>query len=149
MNNILIIEDDKIKIERLKAFFKNISVTIRESFQSGLSEMKSSFEVYDLLVLDMTIPIWEKGNNDIGGNYEQFGGENILKEMKRKKLTIPTVLFTMFDIFPTANGSITFEEINEQYKKSFPEFYLGGVLYNSNEEDWKKDLGAIIAKLKK
>ena len=34
----------------------------------------------------MTIPLWEKGNNDLGGNYEQFGGEKILREMKRRKL---------------------------------------------------------------
>ena len=123
MKKILIIEDDKIKIEKLKLFLENDEITVKESFQSGMRELKANHKNYDYLILDMTIPIWEKGNNDLGGNYEQFGGEKILREMKRKKLFLPTILFTMFDVFPTKDGNITFEEINSIFKNSFEEFY--------------------------
>ena len=83
MNKILIIEDDKIKIEKLRFFFKDEELVFKESFQGGVLELKENFKLYNFLILDMTIPLWEKGNNDLGGNYEQFGGEKVLREMKR------------------------------------------------------------------
>ena len=148
MNKILIIEDDKIKIERLNIFFSSEEIMIKESFQSGLSEIKNNMQAYDFLVLDMTIPLWEKGNNDLGGNYEQFGGEKILREMKRRKLFLPTILFTMFDIFPTKDGNITFNEVNSVFEKEFSEFYIGAVFYNANEDNWELDMTTLISKIK-
>lgn len=148
MNKILIIEDDKIKIERLSAFFSQEKISIKESFQSGLSEIKNNILDYDYLILDMTIPLWEKGNNDLGGNYEQFGGERILREMKRRKLFLPTILFTMFDVFPTKEGNITFSEVNNIFKKEFSDFYIGAVFYNSNEDNWQLEMKDLITQIK-
>lgn len=149
MNKILIIEDDKIKIDRLNVFFNSKEITIKESFQSGLSEIKNNIQDYDFLILDMTIPLWEKGNNDLGGNYEQFGGEKILREMKRRKLFLPTILFTMFDVFPNKDGNITFDEVNSIFKNEFSDFYLGAVFYNANEDNWKMDMSTLISEMKK
>lgn len=148
MKKILIIEDDKIKVERLKTFFENSEITLKESFQSGVLELKSNFSMYDFLILDMTIPLWEKGNNDLGGNYEQFGGERVLREMKRKGMFLPTILFTMFDIFPTKEGNITFEEISRKFMIDFQEFYIGTVFYNANEDNWKNNLTNLLSKIK-
>jgi CheY-like chemotaxis protein len=147
MNKILIIEDDKIKIERLKDYFINSEITIKESFHAGVLELKKNFSNYDFLILDMTIPLWEKGNNDLGGNYEQFGGERVLREIKRKKLYLPTILFTMFDVFPTPDETLTFNEIDNIFKIKFPEFYKGAVFYNANEENWKSDLSYLISNI--
>jgi hypothetical protein len=148
MKRILIIEDDKIKIERLNVFFNDKDITIKESFQSGVFELKNNIKDYDFLILDMTIPLWEKGSNDLGGNYEQFGGEKILREMKRRKLFLPTILFTMFDVFPTKDGNITFNEINSIFEKEFSDFYMGAVFYNSNEDNWKLEMTTLISKIK-
>ncbi|MFC4636362.1 hypothetical protein ACFO3O_20820 [Dokdonia ponticola] len=146
MKKVLIIEDDKKKIEKLSLYFSNDIIKIEESFQSGLSELKAKIKNYDLLILDMTIPLWEKGKNDIGGNYEQFGGEKILREMKRRKLTIPTILFTMFDVFPTKSGTITFDELNLKYIENFKSFYKGAVFYKSGDESWQEKLTLLINK---
>ena len=145
MNKILIIEDDKVKLERLNSYFNNKNLIIKESFQGGVSELKNNFKDYDFLILDMTIPLWEKGNNDLGGNYEQFGGEKILREMKRRKLFLPTILFTMFDVFPTKEGNINFNEINTIFKKEFSDFYIGAVFYNANEDNWQFDMSTLIS----
>lgn len=147
MNKILIIEDEKIKIEKLKSLLNHDSLTFKESFQSGMLALKNESKDYDLLILDMTIPLWEKGNNDLGGNYEQFGGEKILREMKRKRIKLPTILFTMFDIFPTKDGSISFNRIDEVFSKDFSDFYIGAVLYNGSDDSWKNNLRALIAKI--
>lgn len=145
MKKVLIIEDDKIKIERLRDFFSDSEICVKESFRSGVLELKQNFQNYNFLILDMTIPLWEKGNNDLGGNYEQFGGKKVLKEMKRRKLLLPTILFTMFDIFPTPKGNITFKEIDKVYKKEFSDFFVGAVFYSANEEDWKTELSTLIS----
>jgi hypothetical protein len=146
MKKILIIEDDKTKIERLTFFFKDKEILIEESFQKGITQLKNNLNNFEFLILDMTIPLWEKGCNDLGGNYEQFGGEKILREMKRRNLKLPTILFTMFDIFPSKNGTITFNEVNANYLERFSDFYMGGVLFNSEEDNWKNDLSKLIAK---
>ena len=147
MKKILIIEDDKIKIERLSGFFKNDKIQIEESFQKGVSQLRNNITSYDFLILDMTIPLWEKGGNDLGGNYEQFGGEKVLREMKRRNLKLPTILFTMFDVFPTKNGVITFKEIDATFSEKFKEFYVGAVLFNTEEDNWKNDLRNLIFKI--
>jgi len=147
MNKILIIEDEKIKIERLKDFFSHDNITLKESFQSGVLELKCNHQNYDFLILDMTIPLWESGKNDQGGNYEQFGGEKVLREMKRRKLFVPTILFTMFDVFPTKTGNITFKEINIQYLENYSSFYCGAVFYNSVDHSWKENMKLIIDKI--
>jgi hypothetical protein len=141
---ILIIEDDKLKIEKLLHFFEAYEVVLKESYQGGMSELKDNWHSYSFLILDMTIPLWEKGRNELGGNYEQFGGERILREMSRKKIYIPTILFTMFDVFPAKNANITFQELHTLFSKEFQHFYRGSVFYNSNDESWKNELQRLI-----
>lgn len=148
MNNVLIIEDDKTKIERLNEFFLKDRIKLEVSFQGGVSELKKNFKQYDFLILDMTIPLWEKGKNDLGGNYEQFGGEKVLREMKRKKLFLPTILFTMFDVFPNKNGTLTFNELDKIFKESFSQFYIGAVLFKTNEDNWIDKLNSLINQIK-
>ncbi|MBL7784701.1 MAG: hypothetical protein JNM36_02250 [Chitinophagales bacterium] len=144
MLRILIIEDDKIKIEKLALFFEGDDLTIKESYHSGLKELNSFFSNYDFLILDMSIPLWDKGNTDFGGNHEQFGGERILREMKRRKKELPTLLVTMFDIFPVEGGNLTFGELNQYLMTEFPNFYLGAVFYNASEDDWKQEIKNLI-----
>lgn len=148
MSKVLIIEDDLTKIMRLKEYFSNDIITLEESYQSGVSELKKNYKQYDFLILDMTIPLWEKGKNDLGGNYEQFGGEKILREMKRKDLVLPTILFTMFDVFPTNDGALTFDELNRKYERLFEGIYMGAVLFKTNEDNWIEKLDKLILNIK-
>ncbi|MBL7704329.1 MAG: response regulator [Taibaiella sp.] len=141
---ILIIEDDKVKKEKLSIFLEGNEVEIKESFQSGLDSLKKN--TYDLLILDMTIPLWEETKNDINQNYEPFGGERILREMKRKKIHVPVVLFTMFDKFPINNEVLTFQQKNSEYKQTY-DFYIDGVYYESTNDSWKNILSSLIRKL--
>lgn len=138
---LLIIEDDKIKIEKLASLLSKHNFDLRESFQSGLEALRNN--KYDLLILDMTIPLWEKENNDINQNYEQFGGEKVLREMQRKKIIVPVILFTMFDKFPMGSEILTFEQISKKYKDTF-DFFLDSVYYDSRNDDWKSNLLNLI-----
>lgn len=149
ISKIIVIEDDIKKKEDIRNFLSSdlrvSSITIKESYQSGLRELiKNDF---DLLLLDMSIPTWDKSIDEPGGSFEKFGGYKILKEIKRKKRPINTILITMFDDFGESDTSITLSQLDELLKNEFPDTYKGAVYYNTREDKWKTDLANFISTL--
>lgn len=146
---VIVIEDDFKKMEDIKSFlvesYKLDIVTIKESYQSGLRELINNN--YDLLLLDMSIPTWDKSIDEPGGNFEKFGGYKILKEITRKKKPVKTILITMFDDFGESDTSITLSQLDNILKTEFPDIYVGAVYYNTREEKWKNDLNSFIEEL--
>lgn len=144
--NVLLIEDDKKKIEDIKAFLSlylpKANLVIKESYQSGLRELL--FNNYDLLLLDMSIPTWDKSSEESGGNYEKFGGYKILKESTRKKKSVKTILITMFDDFGEGDTSITLSELDQALEHEFSEIYRGAIFYSSRESNWRDELKLLI-----
>lgn len=148
---ILLIEDDKKKAQDIKDYINetmdgNTNLQVRQSYQSGIRELiKSSF---DLLLLDMSIPTWDKSINEPGGNFEKFGGYKVLKESKRKGKIIRTILVTMFEDFGSDDSSLNLNDIDAELKSRFSPYYLGFVFYNARESDWKNKLSLLLSNLK-
>ena len=146
--NIMLIEDDQKKIEDIKNFisqsFKDIQLITKESYQSGLKELIRNH--YELLLLDMSIPTWDKNTNHSGGDYQKFGGYRILKELSRKGKLLPTVLISMFDEFGESDRTITLKQIDDLLKKEYPEKYIGAIFYSASQTEWKDNLKSILQK---
>lgn len=146
---ILLIEDDRKKIEDIKGFihhrFANFELQIKESYQSGLRELANSN--YDALLLDMSLPTWESSGYEATSSFEKFGGFNIMKEMDRKGFKTKTIFITMFDDFGESDSSITLEQINNILQSQFSDFYLGYVFYNSRETQWQTKLHKFLSDL--
>lgn len=146
---IILIEDDKKKIEDIVEFLRRTygynHLVVKESYQSGLREL--IFGNYDLLLLDMSIPTWDKTPSESGGNFEKFGGYKILKEIVRKGNPVNTILITMFDDFGESDKSITLQELDKALSTEFPEIFLGSIFYNSRENKWQDELNNIILKV--
>ena len=149
ISNIIVIEDDFKKKEDIRNFLSSElqinNIVIKESYQSGLRELIKN--KYDLLLLDMSIPTWDKSIDEPGGNFEKFGGYKILKEITRKKKPIKTILITMFDDFGESDTSITLSQLDNLLRTEFPDVYIGAVYYNIREEKWKTDLSDFILNL--
>ena len=149
ISNVIVIEDDFKKKEDIRNFLKSDllinNIVIKESYQSGLRELIKN--KYDLLLLDMSIPTWDKSIDEPGGNFEKFGGYKILKELTRKKKQIKTILITMFDDFGESDASITLSQLDNLLKTEFPDIYIGAVYYNTREEKWKADLSEFISNI--
>lgn len=147
---IILIEDDKKKIDDIKSFLQTNydfhELMVKESYQSGLRELLKN--KYDLLLLDMSVPTWDKSIDEPGGNFEKFGGIKILKEITRKKKAVDTILITMFDDFGESDNSITLSQIDQALTDEFPSFYKGAVYYNTREDKWKTDLNTFIEQYK-
>lgn len=146
---LLLIEDDIKKIDDLKDFFEDYSttvdLTIRKSFQTGLREILRS--EFDLVLLDMSMPTWERSINEPGGEFEKFAGIKILKEMSRRGRYQNVVLVTMFDNFGDGEKSITLNDMNLSLQNDFREMYLGAVYYNASEIKWKDELTIMLKKI--
>jgi len=145
---VLLIEDDKKKIDDITEYLGSnydfSTLVVKESYQSGMrAAMEGDF---DLLLLDMSIPTWDKSPTETGGSYQKFGGYKILKEVIRKEKKIKTILITMFDDFGESDTSITLKELNDLLKKDFPEVYQGAIFYSTRETKWKDELDSYLKK---
>ncbi len=139
---ILIIEDDSNKMRRISSEVRdideNIILTKARSYQSGVRNLMS--EQYDFLLLDMTLPIFDISNDEDGYQVDPFSGRNILEEMNRKKVLVPTVVITMFETFGEGNDLMTLDELDSDLAEKFPLIYRGIIYYNSSEVNWKNSL---------
>lgn len=144
--NILLIEDDKKKsddiINYINNTFTNSEILLKESYHSGLKTLIR--EPFDLLLLDMSMPTWDRSPSEAGGEYEKFGGIKILKELARKKKLLPTILITMFDNFGESDNSITLNQMNTVLKNDYGDLYLGSVFYRSDISQWQTDLTLLM-----
>jgi len=80
---ILIIEDDELKHQHLDKFvcdFIPSSIIVwKKSYHAGLKELIENH--YDLILLDMSMHIYEKTANESGGSFEKYAGRMILSEI--------------------------------------------------------------------
>lgn len=147
---ILLIEDDRKKSDDIVNYvntnFPNSSIELKESYHSGLKSLIK--ESYDLLLLDMSMPTWDRSPVENGGDYEKFGGIKILKELSRKKRLLPTILITMFDNFGESDNSITLAQMDAVLKDDYNESYVGSVFYSSDISQWEADLNLLMRKVR-
>ncbi len=149
---ILLIEDDPIKrghVEKhilgvASASAINLVVEMRSSYHSGLRgciDLRPS-----LVVLDMTLPTYDTASRE-SGRPRHFGGRDILRELRRRKMQFPTVVLTGFGILGEGSEKCTPSELDSELKESFPNIFLGTVFYSASDSAWRNELTQIILKL--
>jgi len=147
MKNILFIEDDTNKIKQITEFLETIkndlvefAIEIKKSYQSGLNAIIENH--YDLILLDMSMHNFDKTVSETGGEFMQFAGEDILKEMSWNDINIKTIIVTQYDII----GNKTLIELKKYWLEEFGDIYRGTVFYSVNESNWKNELFNFIKK---
>ena len=139
---VLIIEDDSNKMRRIANEVKQIRrdaiLTEARSYQSGVRTLM--LNQYDFLLLDMSLPIFDISNEEDGFQVDPFSGRNILEEMHRKNVIVPTVVITMFETFGEGGKLMTLQELDIDLSDKYPSFYKGLIYYNSSEINWKENL---------
>lgn len=133
---------------------ENISSCIKNEFDdidldfsgSYTTAIKSIYEnKYDLILLDMSLPFTEDGEENFEDNeFETFGGINILDELKRIYYKTKVILITAFDILGDGNDMIKLSQLNETLNKNYCEIYKGYIHYNSSSIEWKNLLKLLI-----
>ena len=148
---MLFIEDDEDK-------FKNVSSAIASSFPSLTIETAKSMNgglrtiarsgPYDVLLLDMTMPNYDPTVREpTGGVPESYGGKEILMQMKLRRISIPTIVITMFDSYGENSKKRSSKELDEELTANFSPMYQGMVYYNSAQTDWSDRLTKYLTKV--
>jgi hypothetical protein len=139
---MLLIEDDKYKCDDIKKnvqkHFPDLEVDVVKSYKAGV--MGSLYGDYDLLLIDMTIPIYDSDDISNNGGSLKNGGELIVNEVYDEGKTIKFAIVTQYETF---DGE-TLEAVEQRLYRLCGDNYLGSVKYCSYKEDWKEPLNNII-----
>jgi CheY-like chemotaxis protein len=142
----LIVEDDDLKMGRLRAFLSaelpEKPVEVARSYKSGLRAIMNQRRT--LVVMDMTLPSFDITPGTDGGRPLRLGGAELLRQMKRRNVPYPTVVVTGFDTFGSGRDTATLDQLDAQLRDEFPTFYLGSVYFNATADDWKDQLRALL-----
>lgn len=143
---ILVVEDNDAKRYQLTAFlnieFVGIHVEERRSYNTGLSAAKDLNP--DVVLLDMSMPTFDRQGTQLGGRMRYFAGRDILFEMRRLSLASKAIVVTQFDTFGEGNQHRTLGELRRELEKEFPERYLGTVYYHPSRFDWKIEIKRLL-----
>ena len=143
---VLLVEDDENKRAQIAGHLRNSprvsSVDWAGSYSSALKYLIS--KSYDIVVLDMTLPTFDVSPDDDGGRPQALGGQELLKQMKRRAITTPVVVVTQFDRFGERRDALTLEQLDRQLSTDHANIYIGSVYYNATVEGWKDQLSSFI-----
>lgn len=143
--NILIVEDNKNKLNQIKSFlqecYPNCIIEESSSFKDGVNKVYKN--KWDLVILDMTLPTYTVTHTENGGVQKPVGGEDIMKRMLNRHVIAPVIVITQFETFD--GGRISLRSLNEKFEKEYSEIWKGTVFYES--DDWRISFKELLDKL--
>jgi CheY-like chemotaxis protein len=132
--NILLVEDSDYKSQKVKEFIETIIPNVKINIATNQIDAQTYLakNKYDLLLLDMLLPIRQ------GGVPEKKGGENLLEELNSTddlKQPIKTIALTQY------------KELQDSVRNNFPE--LGAIQFDASSTKWQNSLLRIISNITK
>jgi DNA-binding NarL/FixJ family response regulator len=148
MRQILIVEDNHLKLEKLKQFleseYKDLELSERTSYNSALREIALNYRNYDLVLLDMSMQTYDISNEESGGEPEPLAGKNILKQIYLRDIPTKVLVVTMYENF--VDGT-KIAKLDKDLMSEFPDNYCGYIFFSHTNLDWATELRSSINKL--
>lgn len=139
---ILLVEDDEHKmndiIMYLKTTMKDVKIDTAYSIASGVETAMGN--LYDLILLDMTIPNFDITETSDGGKSYKNGGEIIVKELLDEDVDFRCAIITQYETF----NNETIDQIGRRMKVLCGDNYFGYVKYSTSDDSWKNSLKKLI-----
>lgn len=137
---ILIVEDNKNKLLRIKEFItgmklaEEVEFTEANSFTSGIRKINE--KLWDIIILDMSLPTYDITHRENGGDKKPVAGKEIMKRMIHKNILIPVIIVTQFETF--GENRITLDILNEEFENEFRKVWKGTIFYEGDK--WQDGL---------
>lgn len=148
--DVLFVEDNAYKrrsiVDFICTLFPEVCVDEAFSFSSGCRALES--KTYQLLLLDISMPTYDKGEGEIGGRFRTFGGREIARKAIRRGISTPVLFITQYESFSDKGRSLSLSDLNDELAKECGGSYLGLVRYDSARSDWKDDLARVLGRWK-
>jgi len=133
--NVLIIEDDQTKLNDLEVAIRSFPgaaiIAKCASYSSGLRALNEA--AIDVVILDMTIPLYDEAGLAGVGRKVQFGGELVLQEMIEEGMSAKVVVVSQHDYFADFVDEINLAKLGERLREKFGEKIVDTILYDSSE----------------
>jgi CheY-like chemotaxis protein len=146
---ILLVEDEESKrqqvTELLRDEFPKSAVVEAKSLNSALRRIAE--DVFDLVILDMTMPTFDIASDEEGGRPQAYGGRELLRHMKRRGVGTPVIVLTQFDRFGKEPDQRSIDELDTELARDHQQNYLGSIRYNVAVDTWRNELVVRIARL--
>lgn len=144
---ILLIEDNPHKRDRILSFLDgsdiNVNVQHAGSFTSGYRLMTSD-EPFDLILMDMSLPTYDKSSSESGGRFRTLGGREVARKAYRKGVTTPVLFVTQYNAFSEGDVSHTLDTLDAELRTEFGDKYRGIVQYDSSQSMWKQKISDVL-----
>ncbi|RIJ12526.1 response regulator [Pseudomonas sp. 91RF] len=141
---ILLVEDNFFKREKVVDFLRTlgeIDVVEAASYNSGLTLALS--ENFDFLVLDMSMPTFDRTESDMGGRFKVLAGKEIVAKLRRQNRLVPFVILTGFADFSVETDKLNLGQIND-LMALMGDAYRGTIFFDSANSTWNDYLSAAI-----
>lgn len=146
---IYIVEDDDLKLEKLNGFLSsqlpNHHYKIGGSYQSGLRLIEN--ETPDLVILDMTLPTFDRAPNAREGRPRPLGGYDLLRKLQLRKIDTKIIILTQLVSFGEDSNKVSFNEITERCRMEFPELFVDSVYFDQGDISWQISLLNLISEI--
>lgn len=143
---VLVVEDDENKRNQLRQFLKErfpkIGVELERSLQGGLRRIRRSRP--ELVLLDMTLPNYDPGPDEPGGQTHIFGGQEFLRQMDRFGIVLPVIVVTQFETFGKPPNTKLLRDLDRELRAEHETSYRGAVYYHSAIHGWKEELKRLM-----
>ncbi|SAK92952.1 Response regulator receiver domain protein [Caballeronia catudaia] len=141
-----VIEDSPAKaaaiLQFLAGHYPDASAELFASFQSGLKQVESSTP--QLIILDMTLPTFDRVPNGREGRARPLGGYDLLRKLRRRSLNCKVIVVTQLETFGEGEDKITFAEITSICQREFPGLFVGSVYFDQGSVNWQEQLASLI-----
>lgn len=141
--NILIVEDDQNKLAQLTSFISNrqhtASIESRCSYNSALARLLKP-PSFDLILLDMSMPTFDKTLAESGGRHRPYGGKDILRKLQRNGVKTPVVVVTQFTHFGEGKTCISLDVLKQQLAEEGFDNYRETIFYSAEGTTWESEL---------
>jgi CheY-like chemotaxis protein len=141
---LLLVEDDENKGVQLSSYiretFPTANLVLERSLQSGIRRIRKGLP--DLVLLDMTLPNYDIGPDEPGGDPQIFGGKDFLDQMDRLDIVVPVVVITQYETFGKPPKSLP--QLDEELRNEYPSSYCGAIYYHASIHEWKDQLKQLM-----
>lgn len=146
MADVLIVEDSNAKALAIRAAVAEVaienSVDLASSYKDAVKKIKTN--AFKVIILDMTMPVFSKGNGQNSSQLRALAGRDIMAKMKYYDINIPVVVITQFDIFGRHGDVLEVGDLSNQLFNEYSDFYRGCVYYDEKNDLWKKKLKGLL-----
>lgn len=146
----LLIEDDQFKVRHLlkalDALHLDLDIDEARSVNASLRALEQAGP-FDLVILDMSLPMFDVGPRESGGQPQGFGGREIMHYMQSSEMAVPVIVVTQFEKFGEGSHEIGLDALTSQLQRDFPDLMRGVVYYNAASDKWKQELEGLVRRV--